>query len=331
MPFHVSVIIPCYNEAGTIGGLLTAIGAQNFPSHNLEVVIADGRSTDGTRRVIEEFAASRPDLRLTLVDNPNRSIPAALNRAIAASQGAVVIRLDAHSIPERNYIDRCLETLKRTQAANVGGLWDIKPGRDTWIGRAIAAAAAHPLGAGDARYRTSGAEGPVDTVPFGAYPREWLDRVGRFNEDLLTNEDYEYNERIRRLGGVVWFDPAIRSAYFARGSLSALARQYARYGFWKARMLLRHPSSLRWRQALPPLFVLSSVALLLGAPLTRFALRALAVEWGAYAAILLSAALVEGVRRRSASMLVGFPLAVAAMHLSWGSSFWWGLLTGLLR
>ena len=331
MPFRVSLIIPCYNEAGTIGGLLTAIGAQTFPSRDLEVVIADGRSTDGTRKVIEEFGTSRPDLRLTLVDNPDRSIPAALNRAIAASQGHVLIRLDAHSVPERTYIERCLGTLERTQAANVGGLWEIKPGRDTWIGRAIAAAAAHPLGAGDARYRTSGAEGPVDTVPFGAYPREWLDRVGRFNEDLLTNEDYEYNERIRRLGGVVWFDPAIRSAYFARGSMSALARQYARYGFWKARMLLRYPSSLRLRQTLPPVFFLSTLGLLISLPFVPIAPAALAVEWGTYAAVLLSAALVEGVRRRSVSMLVGFPPAIAAMHLSWGSSFWWGLLTGLLR
>jgi len=331
MPLRVSLIIPCYNEAVTIVGLLSAIGDQTFPSHDLEVVIADGRSTDGTRRLIEEFAASRPDLRLTLVDNPDRSIPAALNRAIAASQGPVVIRLDAHSIPERTYIDRCLAALERTQAANVGGLWEIKPGRDTWIGRAIAAAGAHPLGAGDARYRTSGAEGPVDTVPFGAYPREWLDRVGAFNEDLLTNEDYEYNERIRRLGGAVWFNPAIRSTYVARGGLLALSRQYARYGFWKARMLLRFPASLRLRQALPALFVLSSLALLVSIPFVPFAAAALAVEWGAYAAVLLSAALVEGVRHRSASMLVGFPLAVAAMHLSWGSSFWWGLMTGLLR
>jgi len=331
MPFRVSLIIPCYNEAGTIGGLLTAIGAQTFPSRDLEVVIADGQSTDGTRKAIEDFAASRPDLHLVLVDNPNRSIPAALNRAIAASQGPVVIRLDAHSVPERTYIARCLETLERTQAANVGGLWEIRPGRDTWIGRAIAAAAAHPLGAGDARYRTSGAEGPVDTVPFGAYPREWLDRVGGFNEDLLTNEDYEYNERIRRLGGVVWFDPAVRSTYFARGSLLALSRQYARYGFWKARMLLRFPGSLRLRQMLPPLFVLSTLGLLISMPFLPIAPVVLAVEWGAYAVVLLSAALVEGVRRRSASMLAGFPPAIAAMHLSWGSSFWWGLLTGLLR
>jgi glycosyltransferase involved in cell wall biosynthesis len=331
MPPNVSIIVPCYNEAPTIGGLLEAISDQTHAIEEMEVVIAEGGSTDGTREVIEDFARNHPNLRLTVVDNPNRSIPTALNLAIAASQGAVVIRLDAHSTPEPDYVERCLETLERSQAANVGGLWEIKPGRDTWIGQSIAAAAAHPLGAGDARYRTSGPGGPVDTVPFGAYPREWLDRVGSFSEDLLTNEDYEYNVRIRKQGGVVWFNPSIRSAYVARGSLVALSRQYARYGFWKARMLLRFPASLRLRQALPPLLVLSSLALLVSAPFIPFASAALAVEWGAYAAVLLAAALVEGIRRHSAALLGGFPLATATMHLAWGSAFWWGLLTGLLR
>jgi hypothetical protein len=189
MPLRVSLIIPCYNEASTIGGLLSAIGDQTFPSHDLEVVIADGRSTDGTRRLIEEFAANRPGLRLTLVDNPDRSIPAALNRAIAASQGPVVIRLDAHSVPERSYIERCLGTLERTQAANVGGLWEIKPSRDTWIGRAIAAAGAHPLGAGDARYRTSGAEAGRPSALCAILG--WLDRAalqrGPAREGIIYN------------------------------------------------------------------------------------------------------------------------------------------------
>ena len=224
-----------------------------------------------------------------------------------------------------------METLNRTQAANVGGIWEIQPGLPTWIGQSIAAAAAHPLGAGDARYRTSGTEGPVETVPFGAYRRVWLDRVGGFNEELPTNEDYEYNVRIREQGGVVWLNPAIRSAYLARGNFSQLRRQYARYGFWKARMLLRHPASLRRRQALPPLFALSTLALLVGAFFDPIAFRGLAIVWGAYAAVLFVTGLREGIRRRAPSLAVGLPLALATMHLAWGGAFWWGLLTGLLR
>ena len=128
------------------------------------------------------------------------------------------------------------------------------------MAQSIAAAASHPLGVGDALYRHASKASQVDTVPFGAFKRELLALVGFFDESLLTNEDYEFNTRIRKSGGTIWLDPAIRSVYFARPTLAALARQYSRYGFWKWRMLRRYPETLRWRQGLPPLFVLSLLA-----------------------------------------------------------------------
>ena len=327
-PPTASIIVPCYNEVRTIGALLEAIAAQSPAPAELEVIIADGGSNDGTREAIGVFAESHPELRLHVVDNPARTIPAALNTAIGYASGGVVIRLDAHSVPRPDYVRRCLETLARTKAANVGGLWDIRPGAESWMGRGIAAAAAHPLGAGDARYRIDGAEGPVDTVPFGAFDRGWLNKVGSFNEGLLANEDYEYNVRIRRAGGVVYFDPAIRSGYVARPNLRGLARQYARYGFWKARMLLRFPGSLRWRQALPPLFTLTSVILLAGAAFNEWARTALTFAWGAYAAILLLAGFLEALRRRQGALILSFPLSIATIHFTWGGAFWIGLAAG---
>jgi glycosyltransferase involved in cell wall biosynthesis len=327
----VSIIVPCYNEVHTIGALLQALVVQTAPLKELEVIVADGGSDDGTLQTLQTFAEGHPELRLQVVDNPARTIPAGLNLAIAHATGEVVIRLDAHSAPQPDYVQRCLETLNRTQAANAGGLWDIRPGSDTWIGRSIAAAAAHPLGAGDARYRIQGTEGPVDTVPFGAYRREWLERVGGFNEGLLTNEDYEYNVRIRGLGGVIWFDPEIRSTYLARPDFPALARQYARYGYWKARMLLRYPGSIRWRQAIPPLFVLVTLGLLASSPWSVLARAGLAVEWAAYFTVLMLFGCLESIKRRQLALLLGFPLAEATIHLSWGSAFWLGLLSGLRR
>jgi len=324
-----SIIVPCYNEVRTIGALLEAVVSQTVALAELEVIVADGGSDDGTREAIQSFGESHPELRLRLVDNPARTIPAALNTAIGQARGRVVIRLDAHSAPQPDHVQRCLVTLERTRAANVGGLWDIRPGAETWVGRAIAAAAAHPLGAGDARYRIDGAEGPVDTVPFGAFDRGWLDKVGKFNEGLLSNEDYEYNVRIRRAGGVVYFDPAIRSSYTARPTLRGLARQYARYGYWKARMLLRFPGSLRLRQAVPPMFVLSSLALAATAGFSGSARNALAIAWALYLAVLLLSGALEAVRASQPALLVGLPLALITIHVAWGGAFWIGLLTGL--
>ena len=331
MPPKISVIVPCFNEESTIAGLLEAIRNQSVSLADLEVVIADGMSTDKTRQIIEQYTRDSHHMSLYLIDNPLRIIPAALNRAIEVSKGDFVVRLDAHSAPTLDYVERCLVVLEETGAANVGGVWEIQPGAETWMARAIAAAASHPLGAGDARYRISGEPGPVDTVPFGAFRREWLEKVGPFNEELLTNEDYEYNVRIRKAGGVVWFNPSIRSIYFARPDLHTLARQYWRYGFWKVRMLRLYPDTLRWRQALPPIFVLITILLVALAFYFPLARLLLAVQLGAYLLVTTFTGLLESIRRKDMGLILGFPPTIWTMHFSWGAGFLWSVLKGLLR
>ena len=326
MGLRVSIIIPCYNERRTIGQLLEAICRQTVPLEDIEVVIADGMSTDGTREAIQAFAGEHPELAIRLIDNPERNIPAALNRAIEHAQGSVIVRLDAHSLPYPDYVGRSLEALERTGAANAGGVWEIRPSGGGWLARAIAVAAGHWLGAGDARYRTSGVEGQADTVPFGTFPRQWLDRVGNYDERLRTNEDYDLNARLRRAGGLIWLDPSIRSVYFARESLGELARQYARYGFWKARMLVKQPETIRWRQALPPLFVLLGVGLALAGVFWPPAWALLGVQLTLYVLTSVGVGVAEAFSRQDAMLGVGFPLAVWTMHLCWGGGFLWGLL-----
>lgn len=323
---RATIIIPCYNEAETIEGLLDALRRQSFPIGEMQVVVMDGGSTDGTRDRLDRFASDHPDVRLEVHENPARTIPAALNLGIKVAEAETIIRLDAHSLPRPDYVQRCLDALSQTGAANVGGAWEIRPGKDGWIGRSIAVAAAHLLGAGDARYRIQGKRGWVETVPFGAYRAEWFERAGLYDERLLTNEDYELNARILKAGGQIWFDPAIRSVYFARSSLTALARQYLRYGFWKARMLRTHPDTLKWRQILPPLFVLGWLILAGLGVVWQPAWSLLAVQWGVYSLTLLAAALREAVRRRDPALFFGIPLALAVMHQCWGSAFWVGMV-----
>ena len=323
---EISIIIPCYNEQATIRNLLEAIRRQEYPLSRIEVVIADGQSTDGTRETVEAYRREHSDLTIRLVDNPTRSIPAALNRAVQLSHGNTVIRLDAHSLPYPDYVERCLEVLRETGAANVGGAWEIRPVGPGWLARGIAAAAAHFLGAGDARYRTGGSAGEVDTVPFGAFPREWLERVGPFNESLLTNEDYEFNLRIRRAGGRVWFDPSIRSIYFARGSLHSLARQYTRYGYWKSQMVRLYPSSIRWRQIASPFFVLSVFVLLFGGVVWYWFWILLVGILLTYVVTLTLTGILQAVVSRDPALAIGVPLALLVIHWSWGAAFLWGMI-----
>jgi len=327
----VSVIVPCYNEQSTIRLLLEALHEQTFPRAEMEVIVADGLSTDGTRDAIAAFQKEFSELSVRVVENANRSIPAALNRAIEAARGEIIIRMDAHSKPYPDYVANSVSALLEGRGENVGGVWEIRPGAETWMAKSIAAAAAHPLGVGDALYRHTNQAAEVDTVPFGAFYRALIERIGAFDESLLTNEDYEFNVRIRRSGGKIWLDPAIRSVYFARASLLELIRQYWRYGFWKWRMLRRYPDTLRWRQALPPLFVLSVVSLAILSfflPCARFLL---AVELILYASIMVLAGGLAAYRQRELYLLAGLPLAISAMHLSWGSGFLWSVFTSSVR
>jgi glycosyltransferase involved in cell wall biosynthesis len=324
---QVSIIVPCYNEQATIRHLLEAILAQSFPRAQIEVIIADGMSTDRTRAEIAEFQRDHPDLALRVVDNPARSIPSGLNRAIGAARGEYLVRLDAHAKPAPDYVERSLAALQAGRGDNVGGLWQIEPGAQTWVARAIAVAAAHPLGVGGAQYRVGGAAQAVDTVPFGAFRRDLIERIGFFDETLLSNEDYEFNARIRKSGGAVWFDPAIRSTYFARASLKELARQYWRYGYWKFRMLCRYPETIRWRQGLPPLFFLSLFGLGLLAIVWPWLSWILLVELLLYLFALLLAGAQLSIRHRHVALLAGAPLAMVVMHTSWSLAFWWSLLS----
>lgn len=328
MPPTVSIVIPCYNEEKRIRALLDALFAQTYPRELLDVTIADGHSTDKTREVIAAFQRDRPELNIQVIDNDARVIPAGVNRAIAASRGEIILRLDGHSAPYPDYVEKSVAALEAGKGQNVGGAWEIRPGAETWVARSIAIAAAHPLGVGDALYRRAKQAAVVDTVPFGAWKRSLVEQIGGYDESLLSNEDYEFNARIRQNGGQIWLDPAIRSLYFARPTLSALARQYWRYGFWKFRMLRRYPRTLRWRQALPPLFVLS----LLGGALLALAWPVfgwvLAFELLAYFGILGLAGLRSTIQHRGAFLLFGLPLAIAVMHIGWGSGFLWSVLTG---
>ncbi len=331
MPPFISIIVPCYNEQATIGLLLDAIVRQTYPRSQMEVVIADGISQDGTRAVISAFRESHPELTLCVTENERRTIPAGLNQAGAAARGEIIIRLDAHSIPIPEYVQRCVDALEQGKGSIVGGIWEVRAGGSGPLASGIAEAAGHPLGVGDAMYRLHASAGSVDTVPFGAFRRSLFLRTGGYDEALLANEDYEFNTRIRLDGGIVWLDPQIRSVYIARASLSALARQYWRYGYWKLRMLQRHPGSMRWRQALPPLFVAGLIGLgllSLFLPPARFLLLLGAVI---YLVVVAAAGIQSAVRRRKPLLSLGLPLAIMTMHVAWGSGFLWSLFSSPFR
>ena len=321
MPNLVSIIIPCLNEEKHIGYVIDAIADQTFPISLMEVLIADGGSLDNTINIIQSKQVELPDLKIKIVDNPKKIIPAALNQAIRASQGEIIVRMDAHAIPDENYVIFCVEDLSAKIADNIGGLWLIQPGDSGWIAKSIAFAASHPFGVGDAKYRYSNKPAFVDTVPFGAFNRELFEKIGLYDENLLANEDYEFNMRIKQNGGKIFFDPRIKTKYFARATIPALAKQYWRYGFWKFQMLKKFPKTIRFRQAIPPIFVFGLFLIFVMSFFIKWMFTIFAALIILYLLILLIGIIPIFKKEKDLRLFIGVSVAIITMHFSWGSGF----------
>lgn len=318
-----TIVIPMRNEEETIRECLDSVLANRVPHGELEVLVLDGDSSDASARLVRELAATDP--RVRLLPNPDRLQAAAFNRGLAEARGEYLIRMDAHTRYEPDYVAECIRLLEETGAAGVGGV-QRATGR-TPVAEAIAAAVSSRFAAGDAKYRHATRPAWVDTVYLGAWRTATLREVGGMNPAWAVNEDYEMNVRLRAAGGRMYLSPSIRSTYYVRSSLPRLARQYFRYGFWKVRTLLHHPGSLRWRQLVAPAFVLS----LLAAPLLVGWLGAIGAAHLAAYALANVAASIATARSSTWRHLPLLPLIFFMIHVSWGSGFLAGILYWPIR
>lgn len=324
----VSVVVPCLNEAGSIEQLLEAVRKQDYPLH--EVVVVDCGSTDGTLDILQRYQHEHASFPLTFTVLPRGTIPKGLNAGIRSATGDVIVRLDAHSRPSDTYIRLSVGTLIQTGAGVVGGVWQIAPGGAGTTAKAITCAVAHRLGAGDAAYRigppTPGRTS-VDTVPYGCFRKSTWEKIGGYNEKLQTNEDYEFNYRVRLCGQAVMLDSNIRCTYIARSNLKALAAQYFRYGWWKAKMLKRHPRSLRLRQAIPVGFVGVLVILAAASIFNKWASWMLASILLIYGLVLLAVSIRISKKAGIWGMLPVLPAIFSTVHFSWGTGMLVNLIT----
>jgi succinoglycan biosynthesis protein ExoA len=319
---HVSIIMPIRNEADFIARSLDAVLSQDYPPELMEIILADGMSTDGTREIVQAFQGEHPNLRL--IDNPGGIVSTGLNRALRKATGEVVVRVDGHCEIGQSYVRRCVEHLQNDDVDGVGG--PLETIGNTPVARVIATAMSSKFGVGDSAFRTIGNKTMLtDTVAFPAYTRAILRRGGMFDEELVRNQDDEYNYRLRKMGAKILLATDVRSRYYSRNSLRSLWRQYFQYGLWKVRVLQKHPRQMRLRQFVPPTFVgtlLVSMILACFSPLGRV-LMALVI--GAYVLANLTAS-IWTVRKGGGLYLVLLPVVYATLHLSYGLGFLVGLV-----
>lgn len=313
----VSIISPCRNEAGHIDAYVQAVLAQECSGFDVEVVIADGQSDDGTRHKLEAWMQREP--RLKVIANPGRIVSAGLNLALRESRGEIVVRMDIHTTYAPDYVAECVKVLQQTGATSVGGPWVARG--EGLVQRSIACAFQSRFGSGGAASRNAAYSGPVDTVYLGAWRRADLLAIGGFDESLVRNQDDELNLRIIRGGGKVWQSSAIRSEYHPRASLVALFRQFHQYGYWKIPVIRKHHLPASLRHLAPFGFVLWLLALALASPFSTIALISLAATLLVYAAAAFANA--SAVQRGEWNLpgVAITALAFACMHAGYGLGF----------
>src|SRR6266566_3230108 len=322
----VSVVMPCRNEEALIASSLDSVEANDFPMDQVESLVVDDGSNDHTREILSNIARRCSNIRL--ISNPSRGTASALNVGVLASQGSVVIRMDAHSTYPSNYIALLVGALTQYGADNVGGVWEIRPRTATPIGRAIALSLGHRFGVGNSTYRI-GAASPteVDTVPFGCWPREVFDRIGLFDERLTRNQDLDFNHRLRKAGGRIVLLPSLSITYYCRSGFWETWQHNAANGYWVTYGWLLTGSKFSWRHMIPGLSVCFLVAGLIAA--LALSIWPLLVAVFIYITLLGFATLQIGQRSGDWEAAIRLPVVFSALHVSYGVGSLNGLLHGV--
>jgi glycosyltransferase involved in cell wall biosynthesis len=322
-PIKVSIIIPMKNEERFIGTILDTVLANDFPMDHCEILVMDGRSTDRSRKIVEEKAARYPTIRL--LDNPEGIVPTAMNLGIRAAKGAYILRLDAHSEYPPNYIRTCLEELERTGADNVGGRLLTKPGSDSLVARAIALMTQHPVGVGNAAYRIGRGDRFVDTVPFGTFRKSLFEKIGYYREDLVRHQDYELNARIRKAGGKIYLSSKVDIMYYNVPNLTGFVRQAYSNGIGMAPAWFGTPESFSLRHCIPLLFVSSILGCLVLSAFSDF-FRVFSLAMLVVYLLIVIAASVQISSRHGWIFLCVLPALFVLYHSSYGATTIFGFL-----
>ncbi|MCQ2342198.1 MAG: glycosyltransferase family 2 protein [Paludibacteraceae bacterium] len=296
----VSIICPCYNEKLYIQDCINSIARQDYDLSQVEVLIIDGMSTDGTREIIRQMQQTYSWLHL--IDNPRHIASTAMNIGLKQAQGEYIVRIDTHAVYPVSYISTLLHHLiTLPNAQNVGAVCRTLPANDTPIAQAIALTISHKFGVGNSLFRVGVHQiTETDTVPFGCWHKQWVNDLGGFDEELIRNQDDEFNARTIERGGKIYLIPNLSVDYYARPTLNKTWQMFYQYGLFKPLVNHKrnHPATLR--QFIPPLFVLGLIPAL---PIYLCIIGGISLKY------------------HNAALMLTFP----TVHISYGIGYWIGL------
>lgn len=323
----ISIVCPIYNEEAYIASFIDSILQQDYPQKDMEILLVDGMSADGTRNIIREYMSQYPQIKL--VDNPHKTVPYAMNEGIMQAKGDVVIRLDAHAEYPRNYFSELVSQLNKLEGAeNVGGVCITLPCDDTSKSIAISECLSNKFGMGNSYFRVGSNEvKSVDTVPFGCFRRSLFDRIGMYDLELVRNQDDELNGRIIKHGGKIYLLPQLEIKYFARDKVKKVWNMFYQYGLYKPLVNKKLGSPATVRQFVPLLFV---IGLFLGFMLSVVSKSFFWMYLGVllfYLLIGFSIGFGKARKWKRASVAFWMPAVFFVIHFAYG----WGYLCGIMK
>lgn len=320
----LSIICPVFNEEKYIERCINSILLQDYAHENIELLFIDGCSSDKTVEIIQKYADNYKFIKI--INNPHKYVPQALNIGIKHSEGDVIIRIDGHCIYPVNYFTTLVHYLYKLNADNVGVLWNTVPAKDTTICKAIAITSSHIFGVGGSKHKIgSNKIIETDTVPFGCYKREVFDRIGLFDEDLIRNQDDEFNARLIKNGGKIFLIPELVIDYFARDTLNKTSRMYYQYGLFKPLVNKKLKGAATIRQFMPAIF---TTGLIFGPFISLFSVFFLYI-YIFFVALYLSIGLAIGIKmsivNKDIHLTYSIPFIFLIIHLSYGMGYLQGI------
>ncbi len=323
----VSVIVPSRQEVAYIGNCLKALIRQTYGLENLEIIVVDGMSADGTREIIAEYARLHKEIKL--FDNKLKTTPIAMNIGIKQAKGTYIARVDAHTKPSDNFIEQCVKVINSTDAEVVGG--PIETIGEGFWGKQIAYVLSSVFGVGQSFRTMDSCSGYVDTLAFGLYKREVLEKAGPHDEKLTRGQDWDINQRIIANGGRIYLDSSIRSVWYcANNPIKFIIKSFLD-GYWIAAIFEKRS----FRHLAPFFYLLSFVGLALVCYWRRHGLgpwRYVYFPFWSYALLYVMVAFFYslGMAKRTGwhAVIVG-PFLYASFHFSRGLGTLYGLLSGM--
>lgn len=318
-PF-VSIVMPVRNEEKFIVSVVEAVFEQDYPADRLELLVVDGMSTDRTRALVQEIQKRRSNVRL--IDNPGRIVPTGFNAALGQAAGEVIVRMDGHCEYPHNYVSLVVQFREESGADNFGGV--LEPIGDSWTQRCICMAYHSRVGIGGAALKGHNGmevQHEVDAVHGGCWLLHRLREVNGMDEEMVRNQDDELSFRLRKSGGKVMQSTALRVRYHVRNSFRQLFSQFAQYGYWKVRVVRKHPQQASLRHFVPGAFVALVLLTAICAPFVTAAAWGFVGLWFFYFVGTGGASLLQFLGSGSPGLWPGTVVALLMMHVGYGIGF----------